>query len=51
MTLADMIRKFGVNAKLKKAVMRQRGWNPADWYRQWPTFGAELELAIREARS
>lgn len=58
MTLVEMVRKHGVGAKLKRAVMAARGWKHppfgsgdiGDWYRNWPAFRDELEAAVREAR-
>lgn len=56
--LAQLVRKHGVNAKLKAAIMRERGWKPArfgsgareDWYVNWPAFSVELEAAVIEAK-
>jgi len=50
--LATQVLRFGVTAKLKRAVMLERGWRrDDDWYRNWPTFAPELVAAIDEARA
>lgn len=58
MTLVEMIRRFGVGARLKHAVIADRNWRRADyrsgdegeWYARWPAFAVELNAAIREVR-
>lgn len=58
LSLVDLVRRYGVGAKLKNTVILERRWRRADhlsgdegeWYARWPTFSLELEAAIREAR-
>lgn len=47
MSLVDLVRRHGCNAKLKAAIMAARGWKRDDWYAHWPTFAPELEQAVR----
>jgi hypothetical protein len=57
-TLEEMIRKHGVCAKLKHAVVAARGWrrenlktgDPGEWYERWPVFSLELEAAIQATK-
>lgn len=56
--LAQLVKRHGVNAKLRRAIMKERGWREprfgepgrSDWYDNWPAFSLELEAAIKEAR-
>ncbi len=48
--LTALVTRYGGGTNLRRAVMRQERWTPDDWYRQWPTFGAELERVLREVR-
>lgn len=52
--LAELVRRHGVNAKLKSAIMRTYGWRHDaagppldDWYREWPSLASQLDHAIR----
>ena len=54
--LASLIKKYGMTAKLKREVMRRRGWRAPpfgvvgrnDWYDNWPELAAELVEALKE---
>lgn len=52
--LVELVRRHGVNAKLKSAIMRAHGWRHDaagppldDWYREWPSLAPQLDHAIR----
>lgn len=52
--MTDLIRKNGVNAKLRRAIEHERGWrrgniktgDPGEWYERWPETAKEIEAAL-----
>lgn len=47
MKLAELVNKYGVNSKLKAAIMKHNNWKYFDWYTNWSTLSKELEDILR----
>ena len=51
--IVDLVRRYGMNAKLKHAIIADRGWrrstlhDPGEWYERWPEIARELADAAR----
>lgn len=55
-SVVDLVRRLGVNARLRHAIERDRSWrrgnlktgDPGEWYERWPETAREIEAALVE---
>ncbi len=46
-----LVGAYGMGRKLRRAVEARMDWRGDDRYREWPSFGAQLERVVRDRRA